>query len=614
MNFPSLNQIIQKSSKTLQRFPLALVSAFIATFTAIYLADLSYEQTTRADHLYGLIMVTVLGIALFTVIQLICEKAKASTNIKIGSNIVGVGLLVGYYFLLPADLHHAPNEYIFRYILYVLAVHLLVAVGPYWNSGEMSEFWQYNKSLFLRLCTAILFSAVLYVGLTIAMASINVLLEIDIDPERYFQLFAFTVGIFNTWFFLAGIPKSFGKLSETEHYPKGLKIFTRNILIPLVVIYTVILYLYMGKIIVEWSWPQGWVAYLVLSFSIVGIFALLLLHPIREKVENKWIKGFSKIYFWALVPLVILLLLSIWVRIDEYNFTINRYFVLALGLWLTGIVSYFIVSKTKNIKVIPASLFVTAVLVSLGPWSAFSVAEQSQTNRLERYLTKHQILANGTIQKSEEPVPFEDRKEISSIIHYLHDSHGITSIQPWFEQDLTNLRTSVSNADSVRQLRYNETPKHIVELMGIEYVQKGQQSNQDSNSYQFSAEKNNIIPVQQYDWIIDYPVFKDGNSANAINIDGDSLYLNQKDVILNISLASRPEDTLKVDFQPLFESLSQNYKRSSDFDIPQEEMMIESLNEHMQTRFYISSIHFKKQDSTVSLTNLDGKLLLKLNR
>src|SRR5699024_11026378 len=120
------------------------------------------------------------------------------------------------------------------------------------------------------------------------------------------QLFALLTFIFNTWFFLAGIPSSFNYFSNDD-YPKSLKIFTQNILIPLVIIYLMILYLYAGKILLQWSWPEGWVSNLILIFSIVGILAILLLHPIRNNRDNRWINRFSSSYFWSLVPLVVLL-------------------------------------------------------------------------------------------------------------------------------------------------------------------------------------------------------------------------------------------------------------------------------------------------------------------
>lgn len=614
MKLPSLEYIVRKSSFTLKRFPLAIASATLAALTAVYLAELNYEQTKNADHLYSLIMVSALGISLFTVITLICEKREWNKPLTIVANTAGVTVLVFYYFLLPEDFSHAPDYHLFRYMLYFLTAHLLVAFGPYWNIGGMSGFWQYNKTLFLRFLTAVLFSGVLYIGLAIALGSIDVLLGVEIDGKRYVQLFALIAGIFNTWFFLAGIPASMDDLEYVKDYPKGLKIFTQNILIPLVIIYLVILYLYTGKIILEWTWPEGWVAYLVLSFSIVGIFALLLLHPIQEKVENRWIKRFSQSYFWVLVPLVILLLLAIWVRIEEYSFTANRYFVLVLGLWLAGIVAYFIASKTKNIKVIPASLCIIAFLISFGPWGAFSVSEQSQVNRLQQYLEKNDILKEGSIHKASEPVAFEDRKEISSIIRYLNDMHGLSGIQPWFEEDLSNLAKPALNSDTTRIVNRYEKPQYIAGLMGIEYVNEWESSTQNYGYRQFSSNQQEILSLEGYDWLVSYNYYQSSTAGKELSLSTTSLHIHTEpdQAILKLTSGRNGSDTLRVEIAPLIEYLSKNYTSATSLNISPEEMVVKASNETISSKIYISSLNVSQQDSTPKLINLNGKILLKI--
>src|SRR5699024_12088737 len=98
---------------------------------------------------------------------------------------------------------------LFRSGLFVLGLHLLVSIGPYWGEEGNQGFWQYNKRLFLRFLTALLFSMVLYAGLAIALLAIQLLFSVQIEPRRYFQLFAFFIAILNTWFFLTGLSSSF---------------------------------------------------------------------------------------------------------------------------------------------------------------------------------------------------------------------------------------------------------------------------------------------------------------------------------------------------------------------------------------------------------------------
>ena len=615
MKLPSLQFILSRSSSALKRFPLTILSAAVAAFSAIYLSELNYEQVRNEDHWYALIMVAVLGISVFFAIRLMAEKYEWTKSIRLGVNILGAVALTIYYFLLPDDFDSAYEAFIFRYILYFLAAHLLVAIGPYWSRGEMSGFWQYNKTLFLRFLTAVLFSAVLYIGLIVALGSIDVLLGVDIDGDRYFQLFILIGGIFNTWFFVSGIPESIQQLNRVKDYPKGLKIFTQNILIPLVTIYVIILYLYTAKILFEWSWPEGWVAYLVLSFSIVGIFALLLLHPIQEKVENRWIKKFSKSYFLTLVPLIILLLLAIWRRIWEYSFTVNRYFVLVLGLWLAGIVAYFIISKTKNIKVIPASLGIIAFLISFGPWSAFSVSEQSQKDRLESYLVKQEILVDGLIQKASEPIPFEDRKEISSIVRYLNKMHGLESIQPWFKKDFSTLTTQTANAetDTTRPVNRYELPQHITEMMGVEYVNQWQTSADNVPQRSYSTEGQEVTAIDSYSWMISYHYPQPDNNELGVKIGNDSLSIRTEPEQALIKLYSNTvqADTLIIDLKPMIENLRQKYNPSNSYNIPASVLKTENSNDLLKAVLYFDNLNLGGKEGEPVINSFRGRLLLK---
>src|SRR5665647_3558162 len=98
------------------------------------------------------------------------------------------------------------------------------------------------------------------------------------------------------------------------------------------------------------------VLYLVIGFSIGVIFSLLLIYPVRNDENNKWILIFSRFFYFALFPLIILLFLAVKRRISDYGITEQRYFILVLALWLLFIAIYFLFSKSKNIKLIPVSL------------------------------------------------------------------------------------------------------------------------------------------------------------------------------------------------------------------------------------------------------------------
>ncbi|MBK7099951.1 MAG: DUF4153 domain-containing protein [Sphingobacteriales bacterium] len=132
-------------------------------------------------------------------------------------------------------------------------------------------------------------------GLFAALAAIDNLFEANIRSTFYLRTFLL-IGIgFNTLFFLGGLPDVRNHNYENQ-YPKGLKIFAQYVLIPLLIVYLVILLIYEGKIMLEWSLPKGYVSMLILGYAVFGILSLLLVFPIKDQAENKWIKWFSKFF------------------------------------------------------------------------------------------------------------------------------------------------------------------------------------------------------------------------------------------------------------------------------------------------------------------------------
>ena len=325
-------------------------------------------------------MCSALGLSFFFATALFSEAKGHSLKEKIIVQALTLAIIIGYYFTIE-NYEEFNLDSFTRYTLYILAAHLLVAFSAFAGANKLNGFWQFNKTLFLRFLLSALYTSVLYGGIALAFWLIDDLLHVKIIYTKYAYVWYILSAIVNTFIFLAGVPKDLSTLESDNSYPKGLKAFTQFVLLPLVTLYLLILYAYFAKIIIHWSLPKGYVSYLVISFSTMGILSLLLIYPIRDNEENKWIKIFSRWFYVALYPLIILLGVSIYNRISEYGITEHRYFILVLATWLVFIASYFLLSKKENIKIIPMTLFALALLTSTGPWGAFSVSEHSQKNQ-----------------------------------------------------------------------------------------------------------------------------------------------------------------------------------------------------------------------------------------
>ena len=347
MQLPSINYLYQKAKNSAVRFPLTLISSLLAVTIGIYLA----EQEGVIGNLFPFINVMLclaLGIPLFFCVNVFTKKLDLTNLQSIGVKVGAAAVLGLLYFTLPNSEETANTSlpYI-RYTIYNISIHLLVSFAPYLKGKQLNGFWQYNRLLFTRLVISAIYSGFLYVGIALALVSLNLLFEIKIHDKLYFDLWIVIVGFFNTWFFVSGMPTNFDDLEEIDEYPFGLKVFSQYILLPLLVLYLVILYLYGAKIIVLWDWPKGIVSWLIIAVAVLGIFAFLLIHPFGQKEENSWIKKFSKAYYFILLPLVTMLFIAISMRLADYGITINRYIVLLLGVWLTIVCVYFMNTLPK---------------------------------------------------------------------------------------------------------------------------------------------------------------------------------------------------------------------------------------------------------------------------
>ncbi len=637
MKLPSILYLVSESKRSFLRFPFVLISALIGVLTAIYLIE--YQDKIDNDFPYfNLMLITALGIPLYFSCTIFADRNKLDKLQNLFISLVATGFLIVIYFTLPGSetTHNMRVPYI-RYAIYSIIIHLLVAFIPYLKTKELNGFWNYNKSLFLRICLSVLYSYCLIGGLILALFAINALFHVDIPNELYIEINIVIIGLFNTWFFIAGAPKNFDKLENTTSYPKGLKIFTQYILLPLLILYLFILYSYVGKIIIQQDWPKGVVSYLISCVSILGIFVLLLIYPFRVLKENSWIKSFFKIYYYLLIPLVFVLFIAIKIRISDYGITINRYAIVVLGIWLIVISLYFILGKT-NIKRIPQSLALTILLICFGPWSMFSVSQKNQTQRLINILEENNILINGKIKnevlwqldtilffQSENLNTNEDiletipHNDIKSILDYLDDYHGFSSIQSLFEQNIDSLIEIASN-----KKKYFNEAKVYMETLGFNYKHIYTSENLDANRSTFYSKTNRVTNLQHQDYLVkinyqDYLYSDDSTnkkSSTLIEFSIDSIpYIINYIYEMNELFFIDNHDSVHLNLDSLLNRLykkDNSYKKGNMYSntLEQDELILYTSIENYNLKLEIHRLFFFEVENNWRLERLEGDLFL----
>lgn len=505
---PSLQNVLNATLKTVLRFPLEIITSIAGTVFAIVLNELDYNDP-KQEFYQKVLMSSSLCLVLFLSVSLFFIAAKKSNILRYITSIALGSLIVLFVF----NFHERITEIEMQQFLVLnIALHLLVSFAGFLpRTYNQNEFWEFNKQLFLRILTSALYSIVLYSGLALAILAIDKLFKVEFYNHIYLHIFFIIAGVFNTTFFLNGVPETNNSENPLVlNYPKGLKNFTQYVLLPLISLYLIILICYEAKILVTLSLPVGWVSYLVLVFAIFGILSFLLVHPIATETNNLWMRTFNRWFYFLLIPLLGLLFWAILYRINLYGFTHERYYVLLLSIWLSIVVGYFLISKHPKIKFIPISMCLAGLFSIAGPQSANYISKHSQLSRFESYM-----------QKSNQKLTFEQEQDLSSIVSFLENNYGVESMVPYAKNKLEAL------------LKKQKSPSdyEIMKSLGFEYRSPYDRKNDNDGSfyyYFYGNDDNTVENIHGQDFLFTLSNNTDFNCDKCTSIDGKAYSIKSK--------------------------------------------------------------------------------------
>lgn len=582
MNFTN---IIKKGAYrlhySLKRFPYALTFSTLTTIILIYLINMeSYYKPETLEIFARLAMASALAFPLFLIIKVFFERKNNLKIIYKGiTRIIGLIIIISYYIFLLKETNMVTMT---RYIAVSLSLYLIFLVVPY--IYKKNNFELYVVKIFSRLLITGIYSVVLMAGISAIIFTINELLNVPVS-EMFYMSTALTIGgIFAPIFLLANIFKQ-NESFNLKDYPSIFEILLLYIIMPLITVYSSILYIYFIKILIIQQLPEGLVTHLVLWYVSFSIILLFFISPLKTK--NKWVKTFSKWLPIALIPLLLMMFLAIGIRINTYGFTENRYLVVLLGLWNMGIAFYYIFTEKKNNIILPLSLAIIALLAVFGPWSTYSVSIYSQNNRFENIINKYDMVKNNTIVKSKKQITVDDQEEIQAILKYFENNHQFEDLK-YLPDDFQTSNTE--------------------QLFGFSYQEKINQNQSQKFSYNFNNNKQ-AISIQNYDYLFHISdQFRqirelEGNLTVKMNDSDKEIRIAQNDKILY--------------HRSLFLILVEVHQKIKD--IPTKNLRTEDLvfideNENFKLKYIFNSFYVENIEANpeeANMRNIDYYLLIK---
>lgn len=566
--------------KSIKRFPITIALSASVVAVMIMISETQFNLGYGSDKievLQRLAMTLALGVPLTASIKLIFEKYKQENILLEGISLaLSAGFLGFYYFFLLKDFNMVS---ITRYIGISFLLYLCFIFIPYLVKRE--NFEMYVIQLLSRFSITIIYSVVLFLGLSAILFTVDKLLGVAIESKFYFYTWLFIAGVFAPVYFLAGVPSS-DESMEGYDYTGFFKILLLYIVMPLLAIYMVILYIYFGKIIITQVWPVGLVSHLVLWYSALCVVVIFLITPIKN---NAWVEKFTFFLPKLILPILMMMFISMGIRVKAYGITENRYFVVMLGLWVSGIMIYFNLKKMRRNIIIPVSLSIIALISVLSPISAYSISKMSQNNRLTNILsTNGMLLDNKTVQPKED-ISEKDKKEISSILSYFENNH---------------------NLDDVKYLDKDFAITDMNKVFGFKYENQWQNGrNENYFSYNAAHQIYDALDISGYDYLFNMSTYKNKLTRESLTIE----YVNANK---EVNIYNGNEQLYSFQLSGFVEQLKSEYPTNTNVD--QKDMTFVDENENIKVKFIFSNIYGQRtqNENGVRIDGADFYILVKL--
>ena len=491
-----IKNILPDMKKGVERFPLTILCGIIVFLLSVYVIENSdMKNHNLLSEIHKMLTLIGLSLPLTAALELIREKYLSDKNkciIRVLNVVITVIFIIFYrfYYLNGKDkagilILNNIEKLIATGIIFFL-LFLLVPI-----IGKKDEEEKYFQSVVVDKTVTILYSMVLFLGLTAVFLTVDGLSLIKLKEQIYIEIWLFVVFVFAMIFFASKLKKVDENLEEYEIH-KIFRFLIYFIVIPLITIYTGILYIYFGKMLITKSWPQGLVSHLILWYTIFSLFIMIMVTPMTKK--DPVAKVFKKYFPLASIPLLALSIVSISKRISQYGVTELRYFIVLLGIWLI----FCMVSSIfkARLSVILISLIAVVYISVFSPINNRRITIMSQNKRLERILIKYGLLKDGKLVKNS-GLNENQKYEITDVLNYIlgirDKKDGVRNLYPFGKEDgkpykkIEEFEKEIGIDDSWYKYKYSASEYFTVFVI---------------NENMLNNQNNNIEEVKGYEYII----------------------------------------------------------------------------------------------------------------
>lgn len=415
----SLRNRWKSISDTILRFPFTVILvAAAAVMNCIWIHKLDYMIGSSSRNLiYQKLFITLLIGAMVSVVgQLIYERFFQDKKYRDASMGIAFMFSLFYYIMIKDAKKFDTVVFIRTEVIFFLLLILFLWVPVIKNKYHINQsFMAAFKAFFI----SVLFTGVLFLGVALILrATDRLITRIDSDLYGYAATIIFV--LFAPVYFLSMIPYYNQKEDNEEAVAKlttpskFLDSLVSYIIIPITLVFTIILILYIIMNITGEFWTNNLMEPLLVSYSLTVIIVYLLACSLNNVIT----KYFRLIFPKVLILVVLFQTLASALKINEVGVTYGRYYSILFGLFATvASILFSIIPLRKNGMIAPI-LIVLSLISIVPPVDAFTVSKVVQVSRLKETLVRNDMLKDDTIQAKPD-IKDKDKEIITASIIYL---------------------------------------------------------------------------------------------------------------------------------------------------------------------------------------------------
>ncbi len=377
------------------------------------------------DGLPGTIINKTLTIAILSAINFFACETYLKKLWKRGiSYVVGLGIAIGFEQLVySARNSEAIARIVMGYAIIVFLIGLMQAI-----KNTKADIGEYAVKAFKNIFSVGIIYIILNIGLTLITLIFISLILSNTGSNLIARIQIALLGLF-------ALPATLIAITEIkEDISKFIKVIVLYVMLPLTILATVIIYIYMAKILILREIPANSIFRILTGLFIVAFPVWVMIDPFKK--ESKLIEKICKILPIAFIPFLLLQTYSICARIDGNGLTPSRYIGIAFIVFEAIAIFLSLYKERKYlIHTITTAIALIAISTILPVVNMESASNISQVNRLKRAWRENQSFSELS----------EDNKKIAcSAYIYLSDQKNAKKYIPNYidEEEINEYMTS----------------------------------------------------------------------------------------------------------------------------------------------------------------------------